>query len=153
MAMPRKSDELHDLNGTGTQAAPETAVSGSRPRCPKTLSPEARKIFRTVARELEKRRALTSADGVILELFAVTVEKWRRALEHIREEGEIREYVRLDNHGEQVKTFAKNMWLPIATEAESKITSLLDRLGFTPLARPRIRPTKESAEQGGIKFL
>jgi P27 family predicted phage terminase small subunit len=148
----RKSDELHELQGTESRTAPEVSVAGSKPRCPKELSPEARKIFRSACSELEKRRAVTSADAIILELLASTVDKYRRAREHVRVEGEIVEYTTLDKNREQVTKKAKNLWLGIANEAETKITALLDRLGFTPINRSRIRPTKDSQEDG-IKFL
>jgi P27 family predicted phage terminase small subunit len=152
MPRERKSDELHDLEGTTSRAAPELSVAGSRPRCPKELSPEARKIFRNACSELEKRRAVTSADAIILELLAATVDKYRRARQHVAEEGEIVEYTRLDKKGEQVTVRSKNLWLGIANEAETKITALLDRLGMTPMNRARVRPTKDSNEEG-IKFL
>jgi P27 family predicted phage terminase small subunit len=148
----RKSDELHDLEGTSTRTAPEVSVAGSRPKCPKELSAEARKIFKSAAAELEKRRAVTSADAIILELLAATMDKYRRARKHVADEGEIVEYTRLSKTGEQVTTKAKNLWLGIANEAETKITALLDRLGMTPMNRARVRPTKDQNEDG-IKFL
>lgn len=149
----RKSDELHDLQGTEPHdGAPETQVVAGRPRVPKNLSPEARRIFKLTCAELEKRRALTSGDALIIELLATTVEKWRRASKHVADEGEIVEYIRLNKHGEEVPSKSKNLWLGVACEAESKITSLLDRLGLTPINRSRVRAAKSGVE-AGLEFL
>jgi P27 family predicted phage terminase small subunit len=148
----RKSDELHDLHGTSARTAPENSVQGQRPRCPKELTPEEKKIFRATVRELEKRRTCTSGDVEIIRLLAVKISQLKRALAHLAAEGEVVIYTRLDKKGNPVESHAKNLWLGIAQEAEGKITSLLDRLGFTPLNRPRIRPTKDEGI-AGVKFL
>jgi P27 family predicted phage terminase small subunit len=153
MPTPRKSESDHYLTGTESQAAVPDAppVESSRPRCPKDLSPEGKKIFRDVCRELAKRRVLTSGDARIIEVLAGAVERYRRAKKHVEEEGEIVKYPRLDNHGETQWVPKKNMWLDIQTEAEGKIRGLLADLSLNPLNRTKARPTKD--ESGGIKFL
>jgi P27 family predicted phage terminase small subunit len=150
--MNRESDATHTLRGTGTSAAPETDVGSGKPRCPKELTPEGKRIFRDICRELKKRRALTSGDARIIEVLAGAVERYRRAMAQVREEGEIVSYTRLNNHGEEVVTKSKNLYLAVATEAEGKILSIVDRLGLTPLNRVRVRPTKDEDSEG-IKFL
>jgi P27 family predicted phage terminase small subunit len=151
--MPRQSDEQHALHGTKSAAPPESAAPAGRPRVPKHLSADARKIFRDTVRELQKRRSCTTADARIIELLAIAVERHRQALQHIMAEGAVVTYTRLNNHGEEVPTTAKNIWLGIAQEAEGKITSLLDRLGFSPLNRSRVRPASTEENGLGIKFL
>jgi P27 family predicted phage terminase small subunit len=150
MPRDRKSDELHALEGTSTGVAPETGTPGSRPRVPKDCDAEEQKVFRQVRRELEKRRTVTSADAELIRLVAVLIVRHIRAMAHVREEGEIVAYPRMNNHGEVVMVPKRNMWLDIAIECESKIAALLDRLGFTPMNRPRVRPTKDEDSHGMI---
>jgi len=155
MPTPIKSDADHALNGTYSQATVSDAppVDASRPRCPKDLSPEGKKIFREVCRELTKRRVLTSGDARIIEVLAGAVERYRRAYQHVRDEEEIVKYPRMNNHGEVVMVPRKNMWLDIQTEAESKIRGLLADLSLNPLNRTKARPTKDSDLAGGFKLL
>lgn len=148
----RKSDEDHALNGTTAASGPETILTPSRPRCPKELTKDERAIFRSVCREMEKRRQLTSGDAEIIRLLAVTITRHKTARQHVLDEGEVVQYTRLDKKGEQVQSYSRNLWLAVEQEAEGKILSLLDRLGLTPLNRPRVRQTRDDANKG-IKFL
>jgi P27 family predicted phage terminase small subunit len=148
---PRKSEELHELEGTTPHYDAESIQPGSRPRCPKELTPEERKIFRETVRELEKRRVLTSGDAEIIRLLAVKISQHKRAIGHVRSEGEIVSVTRISKSGLPYEVNVKNMWLGIAQEAEGKITALLDRLGLTPLNRGRVRKTK-SEEPNGLSF-
>jgi len=153
MPAHRISDDLHELRGTESKAneAPDAVASG-RPRCPKDLLPDEKKEFRAICRQLESRRSLTPADGALIELAAVLRVRWRRAKQKVAEEGEVVTYFRLDSNGQSVPQAKRNMWLDIAETSESKLQSLLDRLGFTPINRPKVQPTKVMAEEG-IKFL
>lgn len=151
--MPRKSDAEHELQGTASAASPENlGAPGSKPRAPKDLDADEKKIFRQIVRELEKRRTVTSGDTELIRLVAIQIVRHKRAMAKVREEGEIKIYMRLNNHGESVPTEKRNLWLDVACEAEGKITAILDRLGFTPLNRARVRPTKEESSDG-LKFL
>jgi hypothetical protein len=53
----------------------------------------------------------------------------------------VRTYTRLNNHGEEVETEKHNLHLKIAQDAESRLISILDRLGLSPRARDYVRPT------------
>jgi phage terminase small subunit len=152
MPFEEKDDALHDLHGTQKRSREDApAVEGSKPRCPKELSPDEKKVFRTAVRELLKRRTCTTGDVEIIRLLAIISMRYKRAATALATEGEIVAYTRLDKNGNRVETYSKNLWLGIAQEAETKITMLLDRLGLTPIQRPRVKPTKEEGISG-IKF-
>lgn len=149
MPANRISPELHDLHGTMSQANPDAPpAAAGRPRCPKDFSADEKKEFRAACKQLEARRSLTPADGPLIELVAVLRVRHRKALQKVREEGEICTYFRLDSNGQSVPQLKRNLWLDIAEDCEGRITSILDRLGFTPMNRPKVQPTKNAAGDG-----
>lgn len=144
MAMPAKPDHVHELAGTKSEAVNTSDVAPGRPRFPKGLSEVARKKFKALCALLEKRRHLTDADGELLALFAVTYDRWQRALEKLAVEGEIRVYVRLDSNGQPHDQEKMNLWLAVAEKSEKTMLACLDRLGLSPLNRSKVRPTKSA---------
>jgi P27 family predicted phage terminase small subunit len=144
MPTPRKSDAMHALSGTKSQATtPDIITPPGRPKCPKEFTKEQRRIFKQVCKLLETRRALTAGDGELLRVYVVTFVRWQRALSFIETEGEICKYVRMDSNGQPHDQFKTNLWLPVAEKAEQKLISLCDRLGLTPLNRSKVKPTGE----------
>jgi len=148
MPAHRISDELHELHGSESKANEAPPVVSGRPRVPRHLSKEEKVEFRAFCRQLESRRALTPADGPLIELAAVLRCRARKAERMVAEQGEIVMYPRKDTNGQFRDVPKKNMWLEIAEASESKLQSILDRLGFTPLNRPKVQPTKEKKREG-----
>jgi len=144
MPQPRKSLDEHKLQNTKPQYVEPTAVlDPSRPRYPKGLTPEAKRVFKNITRLLERRRSLTEADGELIRLLALTHVRHARAVENLAEQGEIRLYTRLDSNGQPHEFEKENLWLPIARDAEKQMIGIYDRLGFTPRDRSKVKPTKE----------
>ncbi|HEY2390281.1 MAG TPA: P27 family phage terminase small subunit [Candidatus Angelobacter sp.] len=145
MPTVKKSDELHRLTGTKSQAKPEPEYSlpAGTPRAPKTLSLEARKTFKRLCALLAERRALTDGDGELLRLYAITFDRHARAMAKIEDQGEICSYTRLDSNGQPHEMEKENLWLKVAVTAEKNMVAILDRLGLTPHNRGKVKPTKE----------
>jgi P27 family predicted phage terminase small subunit len=142
MPTRRKSDLVHWLQHTSPHdrtPATESNAPAGRPPIPKDVS---KKVFKSLCRELEKRKALTSGDLQLIRLFCVLYERHSRALEKLAAEGEIRSYPRATSSGEVYQCEAPNLWLKVAENAEARMISCLDRLGLTPLNREKVRPTK-----------
>jgi P27 family predicted phage terminase small subunit len=143
--MPRtqKDQATHALQGTTSQAnvPGQSAVPAGRPKLPKGLSTSARAAFKDACRALEARRALTPGDAYLLKLFAVLTHRHEMAQAKLDEEGMVRTYTRLNNHGEEVETEKHNLHLRIAQDCEARLISILDRLGLSPRARDYVRPT------------
>jgi P27 family predicted phage terminase small subunit len=145
MAQPRKSEFMHELSGTKSQATtPDVITPPGRPKFPKDISPELRPLFKRVCGLLEQRRALTAGDGELILLFVVTYARWKKALSKIQEQGEVRLYTRLDSNGTAHDVEKTNLWLPIAEKAEKSLVGIIDRLGLTPLNRSKVKPTGEA---------
>lgn len=157
MPTPKKTAPEHWLSGTKSQAEvppnEELAFAAGRPKYPRGISGEARAAFKRLVRLLESRRVLTEADGELLRLYAITFDRHSRALEKLAEEGEVRIYTRLNNHGEEVEAEKPNLWLRVAETAEKNMVAILDRLGLTPLNRSKVKPTRDKAPQpeGGME--
>jgi P27 family predicted phage terminase small subunit len=148
MAMPRKSLAEHQLNGTRPNYDPNSDVKleGGRPKCPKGLSPEARRQFKLLARQLQERRQITKADGAALTLYCQAFERHREATERLRGEGIVRLYTRLNNHGEEVEVEKINIWLQVQEKAERFMLATLMQLGLTPQARHKVKQLKSKSE-------
>lgn len=142
MPTPRKSEAMHQLTGTVSQAIPETQshVQQARPRIPKDLTPEAVEVFKRLCALLKKRRVLTAGDIELLRLYAILHVRHQKAMAKIQVEGEVCVYTRLNNHGEEVQCEKHNLWLKVAETAEKNLVALQDRLGLTPHNRDKVKP-------------
>jgi phage terminase small subunit len=79
-------------------------------------------------------------------LYAVTYERWQRALAHVQIEGEICNYTRLDSNGQPHQVPKENLWLKVVRESEKSLVGIIDRLGLTPLNRSKIQPICEQEQ-------
>jgi P27 family predicted phage terminase small subunit len=152
MPQPAKSLELCKLQGTRSQVVKTPAVGdshvvGGRPVCPRSLSKEARQIFKKLCRQLEERHALTRGDCELLRLYATSWDRQRQADAALQEEGLVVTYTRLNANGREIEVEKSNLNLAIAERAENQMVSILDRLGLTPFNREKVKPAKH-AEPG-----
>jgi P27 family predicted phage terminase small subunit len=143
MPTPRKSLSEHELQSTKPRyVEPDSSIAPGRPKYPKGLTPEAKKVFKAACHLLERRRSLTEADGELIRLLALTHVRHARAIEKLALEGEVRMYTRLDSNGQPHEFEKENLWLQIARDAEKQMIGIFDRLGVTPLNRGKVKPTK-----------
>jgi P27 family predicted phage terminase small subunit len=144
MPMPRKTDGMHKLTGTKSQAktdALDFVCQPGRPLYPKGLTKSGRATFKRLSFLLEKRRALTYGDVEIIRLYALLYDRHAKALEKIEAEGEICVYSRLDSNGREVQCEKQNLWYTVVRDCEKNMVAILDRLGLTPNARAKVKPT------------
>ena len=132
MPRERKSLEEHRISGTKPQyVLPDSDVIASRPKIPVEFPKGSplRKWFKEYCAPLEKRRTLTSGDAELLRVAVINRDRHARALVHLRNEGEIVTYQRLDADGHSVNVVKPNLWLKVAQDAEKQLVAILDRLG------------------------
>jgi len=148
MPRPRVSLEAHECRGTVPQyVTPDVHVESGRPKYPRGISGEARSAYKRLVKLLEARRSLTAGDQELLHIYAILFDRHKKALAKVAEEGEIKIYYRLDNHGESVPSEKPNLWLKIAQDSESKMIACLDRLGLTPINRGKVKPADPPKDQ------
>jgi P27 family predicted phage terminase small subunit len=150
MPRERRSLEEHALSGTKpAYVESDSLVVASRPKIP-TEFPKGsplRKWFKQYCADLEKRHTLTSGDAELLRVVVICRDRHARAMQHIRTEGEICTYQRLDSNGQAVDVVKENLWLKVAVDSEKQIVSILDRLGLTPANRGKVKPTEKAKEK------
>ncbi len=162
MPRPRKHESLHDLQGTKPhdrvlEQTPSTLQAG-RPRFPRELTPEARRIFKDLCKTLAQRRALTPGEAYLLTLASQIWMRRARAQAKLLEQGETCLYTRLDPNGVAHQIEKVNLHLKIASDCERQLVAILDRLGLSPLSGSKIkqtsdRPEKEPAKPGTIRWI
>lgn len=131
-----------------TRAKPhEPSATEGRPSPPRYLSADEKKQFRRMVRELEARRQCTKSDGELLALYVTSWARWRKAMADVAKRGEVILVTARGKDDELIEREKKNPWLAIAQEAEKTLVACLDRLGFTPLNRERVKPVKKSEEK------
>ncbi len=145
--MPRKSEAMHEVQGTISQAKSPADLSGvpaGRPRVPADINALGlRPKFKRLCALLAERRVLTNGDVELVRLFCIIQDRHVRNAALLREEGEICEYVRLDSNGVAHPQVRANLRLKVCVEAERQMASILSQLGMTPTAKDRAKPTKE----------
>jgi P27 family predicted phage terminase small subunit len=139
----RKSIDEHALTGTRPQyVLPDSDLPAGRPKCPKSLSPDARKVFKRLTKMLQQRRVCTAGDQEILRLYSTAFDRHQRAIEHLAAEGEIVIIERVTKSGAVISCAEENLWLSIAVNAEKYMRGVLSDLGLTPIQRSRVKQTE-----------
>ena len=150
----RIPDELHRLRGTRPTRALDHGddIPAARPKFPKTLTAEARAIFKMLVKQLEERRACTAGDMQILHLFAEKHVRWVTARAKVAELGEVVTDTRLDSNGAAHEVLRKNPWLTVAQESEREMHAILRDLGLTPNARSKVKQVGEKEKPAPVSF-
>lgn len=105
------------------------------PPAPKTLSKEAKGVWRKLGRQLLDAGIVTALDRIALEALVESYCRWLKALQGIQEAGLL---VRVGNDPAP----RANPLLRIAREAQVEFTRLLGEFGMTPSSRTRVENLK-----------
>lgn len=143
MPTPRKSLDLHALSGTKPhdRSADQSHVPPGRPKFPKDLPPASKKVFKRLCATLAERRSLTAGDMDLIRLYCIIYDRHVTESTLLREEGCIVAYTRLDSNGQPHEQFKENLRVKIVQISERQLADLLTRLGLTPTAKDRSKPT------------
>ncbi len=135
------SPEEHKLKGTRATRAADNGqdIAAGRPKFPKGISLDAKRVFKRLCNLLEQRRALTHGDGELLRMYSLLYTRHERALAKLEAEGEICTYTRLDSNGNAHEMEKPNLWLTVAETCERNMVACLDRMGLTPNARAKVK--------------
>jgi P27 family predicted phage terminase small subunit len=140
MPQSRKSLDEHKFQGTRPHYADDDSdVKPGRPKYPKGISPDAKRVFKRLCLLLSRRKTLTEGDAELLRLYAVTFDRHARALAHLDAEGEICPYERLDSNGEAHTVYKENLWLKVASDSEKFMRACLNDCGLNPMSRGKVK--------------
>jgi P27 family predicted phage terminase small subunit len=149
MPAPRKSALLHDVHGTSpkNRTTDESVVPSGRPKFPKDLNPAMRPTFKRIVKLLEERRAVTAGDVELIRLYAILYDRHTRNVAAMIEEGEVCTYFRLDSNGVSVPQVKRNIRFEVITAAERQMESIIAKLGLTPTAKDRVKPSAVNPDE------
>jgi len=143
---PRKTLAMHKLHNTSphyeTGKVTESHIAGGRPKCPRYLTPDAKKKFRSLVRELESRRTLTPGDGSLLVMAATLWDRWRKADDHVQGEGSVVTVTCYSKNGEPYQREKMNPWLQVAQATEKQLAPILASLGLSVNHRDKAKPVR-----------
>ena len=153
---PRKPSSLKVLHGdfekdpqreNKQEPKPDVGV----PLAPKHLGQFARAEWARVTKELSSMGVLTKVDRQALEQYCVAYEKWRKALKHVAEYGQVVSIV--DDKGNEI--LRRNPGDVACLEYSRLIHKYLTEFGLTPSSRSRLVVEKETSSRGDLekKFL
>lgn len=144
MPTPKKDLFAHALHGTMPRyIESDSDVAPGRPRYPKNLSLDARRVFKPLCALLERRKTLTEGDAELLRIYAVLFDRHARAISHVETEGEVCQYTRLDSNGAPHLIWKENLWLKTAKDCERQMVAILDRCGLSPATRGKVKKAAE----------
>jgi P27 family predicted phage terminase small subunit len=148
---PALSDGEHHLKGTRpTRAASsrDSEILPGKPRCPKHLSPDARREFRRVLRLLMTRGYLSEGDSTILAVYARCYERWLQAEAHVDAHGMMMPVPVFNRNGEQTGTREKiNPNYIAAADRRKELVTLSKTLGITPVDKDRPKLPKQPEKE------
>lgn len=150
MPMPRKPDVMHQLHGTKPsteRAADVSPVPAGRAKFPKDLDKSLRPIFKRLCKRLEEHKTLTADAEELVRLYCFQYDRHVRNAALLRAEGELVTYFRLDSNGQSVPQVKKNLRHDICVVAERQMADILTRLGLSPTAKDRAKPTRDGTEK------
>jgi P27 family predicted phage terminase small subunit len=141
MAMPRKNEKVHWLEGTKSRVKDTPGFKAGRPKFPKHLCPAARAEFKRCVGLLEERGTITPGDVTILAVYSEVFSRWVQAKQSIGNELMVTTTI-LDPHGKEILVQRLNPLLRVAESCEAKLVTLASKLGLTPVDRARSKQTE-----------
>lgn len=112
----------------------EPRLKPKAPKCPRHLTGEVAKVYRELGRQLAREKIVAEIDGLLLELLANGVVRYRNAIAWLADAGEA--VSRVSAEGDLIWSMspAHNA----IKELEKSIVRLADRFGLSPAARARL---------------
>lgn len=140
MARPRKPTALKILHGDFVKNPQrknplEPQVESAIPKCPKSITGEAKKEWTRITKELHSIGVITQVDRAALEQYVAIWAEWLACKELVEEEGRI-----LASESGQYEHPANRMVCRYADQ----IHKYLVQFGLTPAARTRVNVVKQT---------
>ena len=140
--LPTKVKELKGTLRKNRVNRKEPKLNPRFPRPPRGMPKEERAIWRQLAKVIDPLKVTASSDQATLELLVAAIARWRRAVEHLRTEGE---YYEAETR--QGSVLVKlHPAVGVAERAERFILRTFIEFGLTPAARSKV-DAKESTEE------
>jgi P27 family predicted phage terminase small subunit len=143
--LPTKLKVVRGTLRKGRSNAHEPALTVEIPRCPAHLSPEAKREWKRVSRELAGYGLLTRIDRAGLALYCEAWGRWVEAEEALRK------------YGVMIKAPSgfpmQSPYLAIANKAMEQIRAMLSEFGMSPSSRTRVHAAAVADEDDPLEQL
>jgi len=143
--LPTKLKVVRGTLRKGRSNAHEPALTVEIPRCPAHLSPEAKREWKRVSRELAGYGLLTRIDRAGLALYCEAWGRWVEAEEALRK------------YGVMIKAPSgfpmQSPYLAIANKAMEQIRAMLSEFGMSPSSRTRVHAVPTVDEDDPLEQL
>ncbi len=142
---------VHELNGNPGKRSLKNKPrpEAQAPRCPKSLRPDAKRVWKRIVPQLERMGVLASVDRDALVAYCRTFARWESAEDFLEKHGEV--YPLRDDHG-KVKCMVQFPQVAISRNLLQMLRSYQQEFGLTPSARSRIEiPWPKPRSHNGVK--
>jgi P27 family predicted phage terminase small subunit len=146
---PRKPTQLHIIHGNpGKRPLPknEPLPTRGRPSRPGWLSPEAKREWRRVTRELEALGLLCKVDRALLVAYCETWAQYVAAIRSLRAAGSL-------TFQTETGYIAPRPEFGIAMKASQRLMQLSARFGFTPADRSKLAAPESKEDDPLAEFV
>ncbi len=139
-----KPTALHILNGSykinpSRQNKNEPDASNDKPRCPRGLDKEAKRVWRETAGLLDEMGILSKTYAHLLEAYAVTWSQWKHATEMVARTG-----ICIVQRGPDGQTEIKrNPFEAAMHKHRDALTKMQAEMGLTPSSKTRVHVEKK----------
>jgi P27 family predicted phage terminase small subunit len=93
---------------------------------------------------LQERRTLTAGDVELIRIYCFQYDRHVRNVKLLRAEGEVCTYTVLDSNGQPISRVKENVRMKVVANAERQMADILNKLGLTPTAKDRAKPTNNA---------
>lgn len=118
----------------------EPKPKAGAPRCPVSLSDDAKKHWRTIVKQLAAAKIMTKLDSDALALYCEAYARWNDANQHLQKFG----IVVKSPQGWPIQS----PYLSISNRAFDQMKSMLGEFGMTPASRTKITTVDDNSKGG-----
>ena len=118
----------------------EPKPKAGAPRCPVSLSEEAKKHWRIIVKQLAAAKIMTKLDSDALALYCEAYARWNDANQHLQKFG----IVVKSPQGWPIQS----PYLSISNRAFDQMKSMLGEFGMTPASRTKITTVDDNSKGG-----
>lgn len=125
-----------------SRAQERPVLAGGRPKMPDGLTDEQQALFRSIVKQLRRRRTVTPGDAQVITLYVRTHTHWMKTCDYVDEHGPMITESKFSQSGTAYTVEIPNPALKLAALLASQLESLLAAMGLTGIARDKVRPVK-----------
>ncbi len=134
--LPSNVHKLRGNPGKRKRAPEPEGLVAEAIKPPRSLSSEAKKVWKRLVAQLDKGKLVTELDERALMVLCDTIVRYEDAMDHLRDDG----YVVTSPKGFPMQS----PYLQIVNKAQDQMVRMMTEFGMTPSSRTRVSPVTGS---------